>query len=187
MVEDLEGAEEHHWLLRYNEIANFMKEYMQLTKEHSVVDDTATPSADYPLAETDADEVKHVDGEHPGEHDDQPPVRLLRDMIKMNNTEKEDQHNAGPGPGAVADQAGLCDHAAPGPEPEEHHQEDRLSYMHKPKDKTDFGDVLEPNDSLLGSKNHSCSAIGSLPMRFLSQYLSSYSAHHSTLFLLWPP
>ena len=38
MEEDLEGAEEHHWLLRYNEIASFMKEYMQLTKEPSVVD-----------------------------------------------------------------------------------------------------------------------------------------------------
>jgi hypothetical protein len=83
MVEDLEGAEEHHWWLGYNEIANFMKEYRQLTKEPSVVDDTATPSADYPLAETGVDEARHVDGEHPGEHDDQPLVRLLGDLIKM--------------------------------------------------------------------------------------------------------
>jgi hypothetical protein len=51
MVEDLEVAEEHHWSLRYNEIASFMKEYMQLTKEPSVVDDTATPRADYPLSD----------------------------------------------------------------------------------------------------------------------------------------
>jgi hypothetical protein len=62
MVEDLEGAEEHHWSLRHNEIANFMKEYMQLTKEPSVVDGKATPSVDYPLAETGIDKVRHVDG-----------------------------------------------------------------------------------------------------------------------------
>jgi hypothetical protein len=38
MVENLKGAKEHHWSLRYNEIASFMKEYMQLTnnKEPSV-------------------------------------------------------------------------------------------------------------------------------------------------------
>jgi hypothetical protein len=136
VVEDPKGAEEHHWSLRYHEIASFMKEYMQLTnnKEPSVVDEnykgtvagksaadmmhnTATPEADYPLADTGADEVRHMDGEHPGEHDDQPPVKLLGDMIEMDNAEKVDPHNAGPGPGAVADQTGHRDHAAPGPEP----------------------------------------------------------------------
>jgi hypothetical protein len=34
--------------------------------------------------------VISMDGEHPGEHDDQPLVRLLGDLIKMNNLEKED-------------------------------------------------------------------------------------------------
>jgi hypothetical protein len=106
MVEDLEGAEE---------IANFMKEYMQLTKEPSVVNDKDTPSADHQLTETGVDEVRHVDGEHSGEHDDQPLVRLLGDVIKMNNTEKEDPH--------------MVD---PGPKPEDHHhQGDGLSHLHK--------------------------------------------------------
>jgi hypothetical protein len=181
MVEDLEGAEEHHWSLRYNEIASFMKEYMKLTKEPSVVDDTATPRTDYPLAETGADEVRQVDGEHLGEHDDQPPVRLLRDMIKMNNTEKEDPHNGGPGPGAVADQAGLRDHAAPGPEPEDNHQEDRLSYMHKPKNKTDFGDILVPNDQDQQSSQRRVATADSTHLRagvHETHHVAGYDAMH---------
>jgi hypothetical protein len=86
---------------------------------------------------TNNNEQSMMDGEHHGEHDDQPLVKLLGDMIKTNNAEKNDPHNTDTGPGAVDDQRGLCDHA----EPEDHHQEDRLSYMHKPKDKTDFGDT----------------------------------------------
>jgi hypothetical protein len=79
------------------------------------------------------------------EHDDQPPVRPLREIIKVNNTEKEDPHNAGPGPGTVADQNDL-DHAAPGQEPKNRHQEDRLPYMYEPNEKPDLGDILVPND-----------------------------------------
>jgi hypothetical protein len=56
------------------------------------------------------------------EHDDQPPVRPLREIMKVNNTEKEDPHNADPGSGAVDDQEDL-DHATPGQEPENRHQE----------------------------------------------------------------
>jgi hypothetical protein len=43
--------------------------------------------------------------------------------------EKEDPHNVGPGP-----------------KPEDHHQEDRMIYMHKLKEKTDFGDRIMPDD-----------------------------------------
>jgi hypothetical protein len=112
---------------------NFMKEYMQLTKGPSIVDDKATPSADYPLAETGVDEVRDVHGEYPGEHDDQPLVRLFGHLIKMDNMEKEDPHSADPGP-----------------KPEDpHHKEDRLFYLNKLKDKTDFGDVLVPDSTHL--------------------------------------
>ena len=47
-------------------------------------------------------------------HDGQPPVRPLREIMEVNDTEKEDPHNADPGPGTVDDQEDL-DHAAPTP------------------------------------------------------------------------
>jgi hypothetical protein len=102
---------------KVNIIKEMVEEYMQLTKEPNAVDDTVTPSAAHPSAETGIDEVRHANREHPGEHDDQPLVRLLGDLIKMT-----------------------------GPKPEDHHQEDRLSYMHKLKDRTEFGDVLMSDD-----------------------------------------
>jgi hypothetical protein len=76
------------------------------------------------------------------EHDDQPPVRPLKEIVKVNNTKKEDPHNADPGPGMVDDQEGL-DHAAPGQEPENCHQEDRVPYVYEPNEKTDLGDILD--------------------------------------------
>jgi hypothetical protein len=62
--------------------------------------------------------------------------------VKVNNTKKEDPHNADSGPGMVDDQEGL-DHAAPGQEPENCHQVDRVPYMYEPNEKTDLGDILD--------------------------------------------
>jgi hypothetical protein len=61
MVENLKGAEEHHWSLRYKEIASFMKEYMQLTNNKE-------PS---PINKNYEGTVAGVDEKHPGDHDDQ--------------------------------------------------------------------------------------------------------------------
>jgi hypothetical protein len=76
------------------------------------------------------------------EHDDQPQVRTLREIMNVNNTEKEDPHNADPGPGTVANQEDH-DHAEPEQEPEKCHQEDRLPFMYEPNEKTDLGDILD--------------------------------------------
>jgi hypothetical protein len=80
-------------LLRYNEIASFMRKVLQLAnnKEQSVFDEnyketvaetsaadmtdmmhsTATVRADYPPTDIDADELVHVNEQHPEEHEDQ--------------------------------------------------------------------------------------------------------------------
>jgi hypothetical protein len=68
------------------------------------------------------------------EHDDQPPVRTLREIVKVNNTKKEGPHNADPAPGTVADQEDLG-HEVPGQELENCHQKDRLPYVYRPNEK----------------------------------------------------
>jgi hypothetical protein len=80
------------------------------------------------------------------EHDDQPPVRTLREIMKVNNTEMEGPLNADPAPGTVADQEDL-DHEVPGQEPENCHQKDRLPYMCRPNEKTDLGDILDQDQN----------------------------------------
>jgi hypothetical protein len=80
------------------------------------------------------------------EHDDQPPVRTLREFMEVNNTEKEGPHDADPAPGTVADQEDH-DHEVPGQEPENCHQKDRLPYMYRPNEKTDLGDILDQDQN----------------------------------------
>jgi hypothetical protein len=80
--------------------------------------------------------VDHAENE---EYDDQPPVRPLREIMEVYNTEWGDPHNADPGPGTMTVQEDL-DHAAPGQEPGNRHQEDRLPYMYE---KPDLGDILD--------------------------------------------
>jgi hypothetical protein len=75
-------------------------------------------------------------------YEGQPPVGTLREIMEVNDTEKEDPHNTDPGPGTVDDQEDL-DHAAPGQEPENRHQEDESPYTYEHNDKPDLGDILD--------------------------------------------
>jgi hypothetical protein len=67
------------------------------------------------------------------EYDDQPPVRPLREIMEATNTEWGDPHNADPGPGTMTD-------TAPGQEPGNRHQGDKLLYTYE---KPDLGNILD--------------------------------------------
>jgi hypothetical protein len=83
----------------------------------------------------------------------------------LTNRDKEDPHNVGPGP-----------------TPEDHHQEDRMTYMHKLKDKTDFGDILMPDDRDQPNPKRMITTAGSTHLQDrqheLTHHVAEYDAMH---------